>query len=188
MTGKKYMVDTSSQGVIRSNLSNYVYLRGKTSREVRMKTRLFCIPNQALLYPTLWTQYPVYESNGRDIAYRFIDSSNLHATDSNRVSVSGGFNVSNPPPLPDGSDHYCLVAEAKDANDASARWPHEDVGIKTTIDLYRWIRNNIYLIQRNINFETYKGENYEEWKTAVSLPSKLHLYCVVMALADIDLS
>lgn len=181
------MVDTSSQGVIKSNLSNYVYLRGKSNRQVKMNTRLFCIPNQALLYPNLWTQYPVYESNGRDIAYRFIDSSNSSATDSNGVSVSGDFNVSNPPPLPYGSDHYCLVAETKDANDASARWPHEDV-ISTTIDLRKWIRNNLYVIQRNIGFTTYNQENYEEWQTAVSLPSKLHVYCAVTALANVNLS
>jgi hypothetical protein len=163
------MKDVSQYGVVKNNLPNYVYLRGKCSAKVNMKAALFCVPNQLLLDPKSWPEYPVMQRGPDEepvVAYRSLQSNSAGV-----IVCDDPFNVFNPPPPPRGSSHYCLIVEAIDANDPDATWPHSDP-IPTTYSLIGWIRNNPGVAQRNMQFEPYRGENMRSWQTSLYLPSK----------------
>lgn len=117
-----------------------------------------------LLDPAYWSDYPVYESDGKTVAVRTLSTDD----EEGGIMVSKAFNISDPPAPPLGA-HHCLVAEAKDANDPNAKWPHESPP-PTGYDLATWAKNNLRVAERNMQYVVYKGAQYETWTSTLSVP------------------
>ncbi|EED78238.1 predicted protein [Postia placenta Mad-698-R] len=143
-----YKVDVSSKRNVDvvANLSNYIYLRGTTTRPTSGAVRLFAIPSAVLVYPSQYSTkgHIIYDhTSGGDpvVAIRKYNTTSPEAP----VLFSEPFNFSDPPPPP-GGDHFCLIAECKpdglDVDGQPYEWPHEETGdFATAAEYAAWIRS-----------------------------------------------
>jgi len=164
--GSNYMTD-ASWDVVKGNSANYVYLRAKCSGAIEMDTRLFCIPNEVLLYPQLYAKYSVQDLDDDDNPYTAIR--HFSSKSAGVIVLNDPFNVFDPPDPGSGdpdSRHYCLVAEARASSDDD--WPHEDP--PTGADLAKWVLNNPNMIERNVSWSDRTGDNEITWQAGLTIP------------------
>jgi len=164
-----YDTDRSLGTILEGGQANYVYLRAKCSRPVEMDTRLFCIPNELMLYPQLWARYSVQDMTDGDNKRTAIRR--MSCPKAGAWALLDPFNVFDPPsPGSSGKKrhHYCLIAEAKRPGDKD--WPHEDAP-QAPADLYAWKLNNPHLIQRNMFWKDYTSHSEIVWEVGLTIPN-----------------
>lgn len=156
---QNYNVDVSSQKEVEleENESNYIYVRGTTTRPTGGSARLFAVPASIILHPSQYSQHSVmdYRPDGDPVpAIRRFKTKSKDST--NPVLFTEPFNFANPPP-PAAGDHYCLVAEYRpdgyDCNGLAYKWPNEETGdFGTSGEWTAWLQCNPYVCQRNIGY------------------------------------
>ncbi|CCM04667.1 uncharacterized protein FIBRA_06853 [Fibroporia radiculosa] len=177
--GSNYFVDVSDQRAITlyQNMSNYVYLRGTTTEGTSGNTRLFAIPSGLLLHPSLYEQYSImdYDENGDPTGPEILPYNTSSAEQP--VVIQKPFNCVNLPPLPAGSDHFCLIAECKyDGVDPSTgdnyQWPHEETGeFVTSGEFVSWVLSNPCVSWRNICYATSPSAATQVMRSSLTIPS-----------------
>ncbi|PPQ93430.1 hypothetical protein CVT25_004502 [Psilocybe cyanescens] len=149
---------TSANNIgISQGAPNYIYVRGNCTLgdNYNVQIRLFCIPNNLLLYPTNYAQYSVTDVDEKGnpiVATRTITS-----TSANSFNVlDTAFDLLNPQPVPAGSDHYCLIAETRNptSSNPDPDWPHEDTGaFSSSSGFNTWVGSTPTVSWRNIAYK-----------------------------------
>ncbi|KAH9486051.1 hypothetical protein JR316_0000115 [Psilocybe cubensis] len=137
---------------------NYIYLRGNCTlgNDYPVQMRLFYVPNALLLYPPMYSQFSVTDLDDHSdpfTAIRTIKSTNYNSFN----VVDKAFDLLNPLPPPPGSDHYCLIAEARSPtfDNPDPHWPHEDTGaFGSGAGFNAWIGSTPTVSWRNIGYQS----------------------------------
>ena len=166
VTLANFSVDVSSQRQISvySNTSNYIYLRGNATSPGSGRVRLFYVPGQILIHPSLYTQpshvvFDVDENNDPVTAYR-----RYSTTGAQPIVVTRPFTLNNLPP-----DHYCCIAEC--LPDGETQWPHEKVSNFGTGDEFvAWLLNEPCVAWRNLNWEQNPRPDSQTLQTSFTIP------------------
>ncbi|CCM04263.1 uncharacterized protein FIBRA_06432 [Fibroporia radiculosa] len=176
--GSNYTVDVSDQRsiVLDKEMSNYVYLRGTTIQSTSGQTRLFAVPSGLLLHPSIYEQYSIldYDSNGDSTGPEFQPYNTSGGA--KPVVIEKPFNCVNLPPLPSGSDHFCLIAECMpDGFDPSTGmpyvWPHQESGeFATGAEFNSWVLSTPYVAWRNICYTTSPDAATQVLRSSVTIP------------------
>jgi hypothetical protein len=94
------------------------------------------------------------------------------------TAIDNPFNFFNPvDPNSLGSDHYCLIAEARayfENPDDKPLWPHQ-VTLSTGADVTGWILNTPTVAQRNTHFVGNPDSPTQVWQTNVTIPGPCYL-------------
>jgi hypothetical protein len=184
---------TNSRGVASNILPqspNYIYVRGNTnavnlafeciltlilltpvSQATHVEISLYAIPCNLLIYPANYGQNQIMEMDGGGNSVAAIREIKLSRPGPG--AVDNPFNFFNPiDPNTLGSDHYCLIAEArkwvKNPQDKPL-WPHQ-VMLSTGADITGWILNTPTAAQRNTSFMKNPDAPSQIWQVNVTVP------------------
>uniref|UniRef100_A0A8H8CPY7 Uncharacterized protein n=1 Tax=Psilocybe cubensis TaxID=181762 RepID=A0A8H8CPY7_PSICU len=142
---------------IQQGAPNYIYLRGNctSGNNYSVQTRLFCVPSALVLYPPTYSQFSVTDfdsDNNPVVAVR-----NITSTSTNSFNVvDTAFDLLNPQPPPPGSDHFCLIAEARHPTpeNPDPQWPHEVTGSYSSASGFStWIGSTPTVTWRNVSYQ-----------------------------------
>lgn len=166
VTLANFSVDVTTQRKISvySNTSNYIYLRGHATTGGGGQVRLFYVPGQILISPSLYTQpsHVVFDvdDNGDPItAYR------QYSTDAAQpVIVTKPFTLNNLPP-----NHYCAIAEC--LPNGETQWPSQKVSnFATSAEFAAWILSEPCVAWRNLNWAPNPHPDSQTLQTSFTIP------------------
>ncbi|PPQ89991.1 hypothetical protein CVT25_009631 [Psilocybe cyanescens] len=149
---------TSAHNVaINQGAPNYIYVRGNCTLgdNYDVQIRLFCIPNNLLLYPTNYAKYSVTDVDDNKNPYVALRTITSASANSFNV-LDTAFDLLDPDPVPSGSDHYCLIAETRHITPSSPdpNWPHEDTGAFSSASGFNtWVGSTPTVSWRNIAYK-----------------------------------
>ena len=168
-----FAVDVASQRKITlvANTSNYIYLRGTSTRAVSGRTRLFYVTGSMLLHPVLYSQpsHVVFDvdpnTNEPVTAFR-----QYQARHSQHIVITRPFTLDNLlPPSANGGDHYCLVGEH--LPDGEQEWPHQKVAnFATSAEFITWLLNEPCVCWRNILYVANPDPDDQTLQTSFMIP------------------
>lgn len=146
--------------VLHGNTSNYIYIRGTTTAPTSGKVRLYALPNNMLLHPSLYDEESniVWDYNDDGERYVAIRSYSTNSAASlNPILLSEPFSCADRPLPPPGHDHYSLVAECKPdgtgPDGAEYLWPHTQVDdFRTAAEFTAWVQIGPYVALRNVEY------------------------------------
>jgi hypothetical protein len=165
---------TSSHSITISNgQANYIYIRGNcASDKTNVESRTFAIPCNVLVHPSKYGDHSIMgvDKHGDPI----INIQQLTTNGANTFNVYGTpFNLSDPPdPSSVGSDHYCVVAEARVVTDQipDPKWPHEKTGdFATTTDYTNWILSTPSVTFRNVTWVPNSSAATQIFRTGLTI-------------------
>ncbi|TDL16731.1 hypothetical protein BD410DRAFT_844155 [Rickenella mellea] len=190
LSASTYGTDVSSQkGVdIVSDTANYIYLRANTTQATHVETSLYAIPNSLLIVPEMYGEHVIQDvdTSGNPVtAIREVIT-----TASGPVTVDMPFNWFKPAPVPSGSSHYCLIAEARlwtaDPLDRPP-WPHQ-TALPTGSDITNWVLNTPTVAWRNVSLVSNSDAPTFAWETNVTIPDGYPSNtCWTLKLACLDM-
>ncbi|EGO00881.1 hypothetical protein SERLA73DRAFT_71853 [Serpula lacrymans var. lacrymans S7.3] len=174
---QNYDIDISTNRGTKSSFvsqsANYIYLRGNTTIPTHVELSLYAIPNNLLIYPANYGQHVISEVdvNGNKVAA----IRDLVLTKPGPCAVDNPFNFFNPvDPKTLGSDHYCLIGEARlwaaDPDDKPL-WPHQ-VALSTGSDIVSWILNTPTVANRNNAFVNNPDAATQDWQVNITVPAE----------------
>jgi len=168
-----FSVDVSSQRKVSlvANTSNYIYLRGTSTRAVSGRTRLFYVTGSILLHPSLYSQpsHVVFDvdPNTGDPVTAFRPYQTLIPQ---QLVITRPFTLDNlAPPTSNGGDHYCMIGEC--LADGEQQWPHEKVAnFATAAEFVTWLLNEPCVSWRNVNYVSNPDPDDQTLQTSFRIP------------------
>lgn len=125
---------TQSGNNIALNETNYLYVRGKNGSSTAQTNtvQMYYAASSLIQWPSDWQNNVIQTDQGSPTS----TITNLAA---GAIGVAANtFQWTNVPPVPAGSDHYCVFAQLNDANDDN---PFPTIG--STVDMSALITNNL---------------------------------------------
>ena len=166
-----FSIDVASQRQISlvANTSNYIYLRGTSTKSVSGRTRLFYVPGSIFLHPVLYSQpsHVVFDvdPNTGDFVTAIRPYQARH---SQQFIITRPFTLDNLAP-PSSGDHYCLVGES--LPDGEQEWPHEKAGnFATSAEYMTWLLNEPCVCWRNVNYVSNPDPDDQTLQTSFEIP------------------
>ncbi|KAH9486057.1 hypothetical protein JR316_0000121 [Psilocybe cubensis] len=137
---------------------NYTYIRGSCTQGngYAVEARMFCVPNNLLLYPTKYAQWSVQDFDDKGEPYVAIRTITSPSANSFNV-LNNPFNILDPKALPPQNDHYCIIAETRhpSAECPDPDWPHENTGaFSSGAGFNNWVGSTPTVSERNMGFKT----------------------------------
>ena len=168
-----FSIDVASQRKVAlvANTSNYIYLRGTSTKAVSGRTRLFYVTGSIFLHPVQYSQpshvvFDVDPNTGDPVtAIR-----PYQARRPQQLVITKPFTLDNlVPPGDNGGDHYCLVGEC--LPDGEQEWPHEKASnFATSAELLTWLLNEPCVCWRNMYYVSNPDPDDQTLQTSFEIP------------------